>query len=75
MWADKSQLATAIDLMNKNGFENVDSSVFVRNKTANLSVQKAFGCISIPRRYDCSGLFAFGIVPKALAKSASDIPS
>lgn len=34
MWADKSQLATAIDLMNKNGFENVDSSVFVRNKTA-----------------------------------------
>ncbi len=32
MWADKSQLATAIDLMNKNGFENVDCSVFVRNK-------------------------------------------
>lgn len=33
MWADKSQLATAIDLMHKNGFENVDCSVFVRNKT------------------------------------------
>lgn len=32
MWVDKSQLATAIDLMNKNGFENVDCSVFIRNK-------------------------------------------
>ena len=32
MWADKSQLATAIDLMRKNGFENVDCSVFVRDK-------------------------------------------
>lgn len=32
MWADKSQLTKAIDLMNKNGFENVDCSVFIRNK-------------------------------------------
>lgn len=33
IWVDKSKLATAIDWMRKNGFENVDCSVFVRNKT------------------------------------------
>lgn len=32
IWADKSQLAKAIDLMRKNGFENVDCSVFVHDK-------------------------------------------
>lgn len=32
VWVDKSQLAKAIDLMRKNGFENVDCSVFVRDK-------------------------------------------
>lgn len=32
IWVDKSNLAATIDWMRKNGFENVDCSVFVRNK-------------------------------------------
>lgn len=32
MWVDKSNLEIAIDLMRRNDFENVDCSVFVRNK-------------------------------------------
>lgn len=33
IWADKSQLAAAINIMNNHNFECIDSSVFIRNKS------------------------------------------